>query len=290
MKISVIIPTLNEEAFLPKLLESLKIQTFRDFEVVVADAKSTDKTRSIAKRFGAKVVDGGMPGPGRNAGAKAAKGDLFVFLDADVKLPDDFLENVHEEMDYGFYDIATCEMRPISNLLIDKVMHRAGNLAIKVSQNTNRPYAPGFCIIITKRLFERIGGFDPSLKLAEDHDLVTRACKHRPMHFLKRPFFWVSVRRMSKEGRLSYIQKILQVEMHRAIQGKIKKDSKIEYEFASFNKKKLSKLRTIENQIMKLERQYNRLKKISKDELQMKGISEKYIEKLKGYFLAMLKK
>ncbi|MEN6592532.1 MAG: glycosyltransferase family A protein, partial [Methanobacterium sp.] len=59
MKISIIIPTYNEEEYLPYLLESIKRQDFTDYEVIVADAHSTDKTREIAKSFGAKIVDGG---------------------------------------------------------------------------------------------------------------------------------------------------------------------------------------------------------------------------------------
>ena len=86
--LSIVIPTYNEEEYLPRLLASIRSQRFEGYEIVVADARSTDRTRQIAERFGARVVEGGMPGPGRNLGAVAAKGDLLLFLDADVILPD----------------------------------------------------------------------------------------------------------------------------------------------------------------------------------------------------------
>src|SRR5690242_14030921 len=86
--LSIIIPTYNEEEYLPRLLASIRSQRFEGYEIIVADNKSTDRTREIAARFGAKIVDGGMPGPGRNLGARAAQGDLLLFLDADVILPD----------------------------------------------------------------------------------------------------------------------------------------------------------------------------------------------------------
>jgi glycosyltransferase involved in cell wall biosynthesis len=54
--LSIIIPTFNEERFLPYLLKSLKEQTFNDFEVIVADNNSTDATRSITLKSGARVV------------------------------------------------------------------------------------------------------------------------------------------------------------------------------------------------------------------------------------------
>ncbi len=85
--ISIIIPTKNEEKYLPQLLESIKKQTVQPYEIIVADAGSTDRTVEIAKKYGAKVVKGGLPGVGRNNGARAAKGDIFVFLDADTVLP-----------------------------------------------------------------------------------------------------------------------------------------------------------------------------------------------------------
>src|SRR5437870_493328 len=87
LPISIIIPSLNEEQSLPLLLQSIKKQTIQPKEIIVADAFSTDKTRSIAKKFNCTVINGGLPGKGRNAGAKVATQDILLFLDADVILP-----------------------------------------------------------------------------------------------------------------------------------------------------------------------------------------------------------
>jgi glycosyltransferase involved in cell wall biosynthesis len=92
MKISVIIPTYNESENLPNLLECLSKQTLRDFEIVIADNNSTDKTRNIAKKYGAKICDGGLPARGRNQGAKHSQGEVLFFLDADVLCGAEFLE------------------------------------------------------------------------------------------------------------------------------------------------------------------------------------------------------
>ena len=56
MKISIIIPTYNEEEYLPKLLESIKSQDFTDYEIIVADAQSDDNTREIAKENGYIII------------------------------------------------------------------------------------------------------------------------------------------------------------------------------------------------------------------------------------------
>ena len=88
-KVSVIIPTLNESAYLPALLDALRGQTRPPDEVIVADAGSTDGTVELVQAHGARVVPGGMPAVGRNAGAQVAIGDLFLFFDADVLPPPD---------------------------------------------------------------------------------------------------------------------------------------------------------------------------------------------------------
>ncbi|MBV6492946.1 MAG: hypothetical protein LDLANPLL_00952 [Turneriella sp.] len=258
-KVSVVIPTLNEERDLPHLLDSLKAQSFQNFEVIVADAGSKDKTRSLAEDYGARVVDGGMPGVGRNRGAHVAEGEFLFFFDADVVLPPDFLAKAIQEMEHDYADLATCAFYPISDLRLDKILFSFANLTVRMNANTN-PRAAGFCIFIAKRLFARIGGFDESLRLAEDHDLVERASKFRPLHFLKSTSLRVSVRRLAKEGRFSLIQKYFQVEMHLLTKGKVRDDI-VEYEFGNFadeNKETVKKaMDEFEERLIKLETQYN---------------------------------
>ncbi|MCK5283834.1 MAG: glycosyltransferase [Nanoarchaeota archaeon] len=263
MKISIVIPALNEENYLQKLLQSIKQQTFKDYEVIVADAGSTDNTVNIARRYGAKVVKGGMPAIGRNRGAEAAKGDFIFFIDSDVKLPKRFLEKAYNEVQERYLELATCEFRPLSNLLIDKVMHDFANMYIKLSQFSNQ-HAGGFCIIVTKRLFERVKGFDESIKLAEDHEFIKRASKYRPLRVLNSTEIKMSVRRLDKEGRLKLIKKYMHSELYRLFKGELKEDV-IEYEFGNFDKKQESKLEKnlikIEKQLIKMNKNYKRFTK-----------------------------
>lgn len=258
-EISIIIPTLNEEELLPRLLDSIKQQTFTNYEVIVADAGSKDRTAELATELGAKVVAGGMPGPGRNRGAEAATGNFLFFFDADVRLPKDFLEKALAEMNERFLDMATCEFLPESDYRLDKVMFKIANLTVKLNQDIN-PRAAGFCIFITKRLFDRIGGFDEEVTIAEDHDLVERASKFRKLGFLNTVKLSVSIRRLVKEGRFSLVEKYMQVEMHLLTKGSVK-DNLIEYEFGNFSEDQSNEGRKLlddmEEQIIKFEDQYN---------------------------------
>src|SRR5258708_1109809 len=93
MLVTVIIPVKNEEANLARLLPILRDQTIKPEIIVAMAPKTTDRSKLVAQRHGARVIAGGLPGVGRNAGARAAKGEFVFFMDADV-LPGtrDFLE------------------------------------------------------------------------------------------------------------------------------------------------------------------------------------------------------
>jgi glycosyltransferase involved in cell wall biosynthesis len=235
MKISVVIPTLNEEKTLPRLLESIRKQDFDDYEVIVADAKSKDRTREIAESEGCRVVDGGLPAVGRNAGARAAEGELLFFLDADVILPPGFIRNVCTEMEDRFIDLATCEIRPLSDYQLDRIIHKLINLAVILNLWID-PKAFGFCIFVTKRLFNRVGGFDETIYVAEDNDFVKRASVYRQLRFLTSAYIMVSIRRFEKEGRFAYMKKGIKLNLYRTFRGEIRNDEVVKYEFDAFDK------------------------------------------------------
>ncbi len=255
MKVSIVIPALNEEQLLPRLLETIRNQNFSDFEIIVADANSSDQTRAIAESYGAKVVDGGLPGPGRNKGARAACGEYLFFLDADVQLPEHFLQNAVTELDERYLDLATCEIRPLSNHVVDKVVHRFINLSIRASLRVD-PKAMGFCIFITRRLFFRAGGIDETVRLGEDAEFVKRAAKISPLHWLSSVHINVSVRRFEKEGRFAHIKKGIKLNLYRSFKGEVRDDA-IEYEFAQYDvhdEYRMKLVKRIEETLLKIEK------------------------------------
>lgn len=230
--LSVIIPTLNEEKYLPLLLDSLKAQTFRNFEIIVADAGSQDNTRKIAAEAGCLVVDGGMPGVGRNKGAAAANGEWLLFLDADVILPPHFLRAVMDEVQAKKLDVATCAIQPLTNKKRDKVMHGLVNTYFKATQKF-WPHAPGFCILARKNVHQAISGFDEKIRFAEDQDYVLRASRIARFRYIKQVKIPVSVRRLEKEGRFKMSLKMVIAEFYLIFVGPIKSDI-FDYKFGQF--------------------------------------------------------
>ena len=255
MKVSIVIPTLNEEKLLPVLLDSIDAQGFRDYEIVIADARSTDATRAIAEARGATIVDGGMPGRGRNAGAAQARGEYIFFFDADVQLPDGFLEKAVNELDDRYLDLATCEFRHASSYVLDQIVHKFMNLTVKASLRLD-PKAMGFCIFVTRRLFNRVGGFDETIRVGEDAEFVKRAAKLSRLHWLSTVYLNVSVRRFEKEGRLAHIKKGIKLNLYRIFKGEVRTDA-IEYEFGRYDENadeyKLKLLKKIEQKLLTLE-------------------------------------
>ncbi len=221
--LSVVIPTKNEEGSLPGLLASLKRQTLQPAEVIVADARSTDGTRAVAEAGGARVVEGGLPGVGRNRGAAAASSPLILFLDADVELrEDDMLERMVRGLEERGLDVATCEVEPLDASRVDRLLHRAYNRYAKFLEHLF-PHAPGFCILVRKTVHDAIGGFDETVTFCEDHDYVQRAAKVARFGILpvKIP---VSVRRLERDGRLNIACKYVLAELHLAAVGPIRHD------------------------------------------------------------------
>lgn len=205
--LSIIIPTLNEDKFLPNLLESVKAQDLdSEFEVIVADNHSTDTTRPIARSFGCRVVDGGNPAEGRNAGANAAQGDIFLFLDADVILPQGFIRTALDEFDLRYLEVACAKSRPITDDKDFIKFHELSNWFLETFQWL-RIHGTGFCTMATRRVHERIGGFDQTMKLGEDNDYVRRAGKLGKYSVFKKAQVEISTRRLEKEGTKKITQK-----------------------------------------------------------------------------------
>jgi glycosyltransferase involved in cell wall biosynthesis len=265
-EISIVIPTLNEEKYLPKLLATISSQTFNNYEVIVADAKSKDATVKIAKEWGAKVVKGGKPGPGRNSGGRNATTEHIFFLDSDVVLPDDFLEKAMNEIGKRGIDCATWGTYPSDGDGFYELMFKVLTQAQRVSVGLGAPLAGGFALYCKKSVFDDIGGFNEELYLSEDHDFVERASKKGKFAFLKDVEAGLSTRRWQKEGGFKMAMKYLYSIIYMGFFGTagIKKEI-MKYEFGNYSdeikKKKVSvQMKELLDELINIEKLRNDLK------------------------------
>lgn len=204
--LSIIIISKNEEDCISRLLCSIKKQDFKDYEIILADAQSTDKTRKIAKEFGVKIIEGGLPSYGRNQGFKESKGDLLLFLNADVELPDGFLKRNIIEFKYKRLGCATTLYLPISYLKIDKFIFFSYNWLQRICQYVS-PSITGFCIFVRRDVFIFLKGFDEKFKfMGEDTDFGKRATRFGKVRIIKSVPLFVDVRRFEEEGRINTIK------------------------------------------------------------------------------------
>ncbi|CDG65534.1 hypothetical protein MBMB1_1436 [Methanobacterium sp. MB1] len=238
MKLSIIIPTFNEEDYLPNLLESIKRQDFQDYEVIVADAGSTDKTREIAKEFGCKIVEGGLPAVGRNRGAEVAQGEYFLFLDSDVILTKDYLELCLNEFQERELGIAITQIAPLSDGFLNKITHDFANFFMRKVEKI-KPHGAGcYGIVTTKKLHEEVEGFDEDLDFGEDTDYIERIGAISQFKVLRSPKLLVSTRRLQEEGLRNVAFKYVKSTFYQ-FRGKQVTAADLDYTFGHPNTKRI---------------------------------------------------
>lgn len=223
--LSIIIPTHNEEHYLPKLLKCIKEQDYKDYEIIIGDSFSTDKTIEIARRYGCRIVKdmvpNGGPARGRNNGAKAAKGDMLLFMDADVRISDDFLHKAAAELKERKIDAAGCYLVPDSGNIFDKFNHFVLNSWFGVMQYI-WPHMVGQCIFSKKKIHRKLNGFDETILFAEDMDYVNRSRKFGKFRMLNSVKIISSTRRFKHENAYLLGLKYLLCPLYRILFGEIR--------------------------------------------------------------------
>lgn len=186
--ISIIIPTLNEEKLLPRLLDQLngqKLKSQFNYEIIISDGGSKDKTIEIAKRYTDKIFIHNEPGrqkisEGKNKGYYLSKGDTLVFICADCRLenPVQFFEYLLKFKN-SKYKAATFwfDVFPEERKWNDLIFHTFFNCLIRFLNFIGNGMGRGECQVIKRDVFEKLNGFNEELTAGEDYDLYTRIRK-----------------------------------------------------------------------------------------------------------------
>jgi glycosyltransferase involved in cell wall biosynthesis len=185
LKYSFIVPVRNGEATLEKTLESIQRQSMRNFELIVVDNASEDRTAKIAKNFNCKYVFHKYIGrsKARNAGAILAEGQYLVFVDADVILAKTWLNQVDRVLKRLPMDGLTTKIVPFKedNSLLNRFRflygaQRTGGTFINIHHSDKGvlPLINTAACVFLKKSFDSIGGFDETLARHEDFELSLR--------------------------------------------------------------------------------------------------------------------
>ena len=193
MNISVIIPTYNRKETLKRAIQSVLIQSYTPYEIIVIDDGSDDGTKEWLKDNYPNVkyiyqMNSGVSSA-RNKGIKFARGDWIALLDSDDEwLPSKLKDQANE-----------IELNPAAKFLhTNEIWIRNG---VRVNQMKKHKKYGGYIfekcldmcrispssVLIKKDIFDEIGMFDETLKVCEDYDLWLRFASKYPVHFLDQP-------------------------------------------------------------------------------------------------------
>jgi glycosyltransferase involved in cell wall biosynthesis len=195
--VSVVIPTYNYGRFIAEAIESALGQTLTALEIVVVDDGSTDDTETVLGQFGDRIRQIRQSNKGvsaaRNRGIEETKGDLIAFLDADDTWEPTKLETQSKrfaaDAEVG---LVHCGMREFDSETGETLdMHLDGG-ELDVAENLlmwNGPVVvgPGCTIMVSRKAFDEVGGFDPRLKCGEDWDLCYRIARRYKVGFVPEP-------------------------------------------------------------------------------------------------------
>lgn len=229
---SVVIPTLNEEKCLPNLLKDLTKQTFTDFEVIIVDGNSEDKTIKKAAEFKNKfknleiiTTDKRNVCTQRNLGGWSSKSDWIVFMDADNRIPHYFLQGIKFQLEFHDCEILSVWIEPDSNDPKDKAVARLINIFIDIQKARKNPFLLEAMICISKESFKKLKGFDERLPFNEGSSLLRTAVKKRmKFSLVKNPRYKYSFRRLRKQGTLKTMRNVAEIEWSKLLNKQIPKE------------------------------------------------------------------
>jgi len=205
-QISIIIPTYNRALLLKEAIESVFLQTYKNFELIVVNDGSTDNTLNLLKQYGNRLRILNQENKGvsaaRNLGIKNANGDLIAFLDSDdLWLP----EKLKNQVNFFLNNLSAliCQTQEIwirNGIRVNpKKKHEKKSGMIFKNSLALCLVSPS-AVMIHKKLFQNVGLFDESLPACEDYDLWLRISYKYPIYLIDKPLI---IKRGGHDDQLS---------------------------------------------------------------------------------------
>lgn len=215
-KISIIIPCLNEENYVGKLLNDLAQQQDAPmFEVVVVDSSSADATVEIVESFTnrlplsvIKLNERGVA-RARNAGADTASGRWLFFFDAKVRVSPSYIGKVFHALGKRKADFGTSSFNTKSWHPFDKIFFHSWSWGFRFSFWKGDYLMNGSTIFVKRSLHHKIGGFNPDIEIGEDIDYAKRLTKFTTNGVFIPVKMYLSNRRLIYRGRINAVLMML---------------------------------------------------------------------------------
>jgi len=227
MRISVVIPAYNEESSIERCLESLKKQTYKDYDIIVINAESTDKTAEVSARYTDNVITAktGSPGPARNLGVKSSQSEVIAFTDADTIVAESWLSEIAKKFEDSKVVGVGGVLRPLDARLLDRIMFKINSDLWYRLTAVFGFYQLGTPNCAYRRsAFLAAGGFDEKLSMLEDTELSLRIKKYGRIIIDKNMVVYNSARRFKQEGYirvfLRYLKEYVNLFMGKAVSSK----------------------------------------------------------------------
>ena len=205
--LSIIIPAHNESSAITRTIVSLiNNRITYPHEIIVACNGCSDDTAGIARNYDVKVFESEKAGMsyGKNFGAANSRNEFLIFIDADTTLPvgsiDSFIATISRKAQDPTHIIGTVAGAPEKGGLVVKSCFLIANFIT----SRNRVHAPGGVMLMNRRVFEEINGFNESLPQGTSTDLIIRALASGAEYiYINRPKATTSIRRFEKRGIIS---------------------------------------------------------------------------------------
>ena len=207
--VSIVMPTLNEEAYIERTLRSLRDQDFvYPYEIVIGDGYSKDDTLRICSKYVDRIVleKKKTPAAGRQSAVEESRGSIIAFCCADSFYPRDWLRELTTPIMEGKAGAVGGIVLPLDGSLLDNFSSKyvLAPLALGMSK-VGVYFTPGETIAVSRKAFDEVGGFKVDMITAEDMDLIKRISRRERVQVNPRARAYVSMRRVKKWGRLKYL-------------------------------------------------------------------------------------
>lgn len=212
-QVSIIMPAYNAAQFIGSAIRSILAQTCPHFELILINDGSTDTTETIVREFGDPRIriefqSNAGPSAARNRGIQSAKGQYIIFLDADDAMTPEFIaDHLREFQQHPQADLVYCddllmdaEGKPLR--VIARRHYGGPDEIVRDLFRNGYPIVP-FRTCLRKRVFDKIGLYDPQLHVAEDYDMIRRFfAAGLTARYLDKPHY---LRRMAPQSQSRYL-------------------------------------------------------------------------------------